>query len=103
MGPKKLDAKRRAELIRRLAVELPKARRGSRLLLYRHLARQFGVSVDTIRYYAGRGAGLPPVQPGNPDLVDTVPIRRPMDEAERKMIDTWQIPKQGGEGLAQES
>ncbi len=97
MGPKKLDATRRAELVRRLAAELPKARRGGRLLLYRRLARQFGVSVDTIRYYASRGAGLPPVNAGNPDLVDTVPLRRPPEGEERKLIDTSQLPKMGQE------
>ena len=97
MGPKKLDAARRAELLMRLAVELPKVRRGGRLLLYRRLAREFGVSVDTIRYYTGRGAGLPPVKAGNPDLVDTVPLRRPPDGDERKLIDTSQIPKMGQE------
>lgn len=90
----------RQELLRRcLAETLPKLRRGERVAFYRRLARQFGVSVDTIRYYVGRGAGLPPVQAGNPDLVDTVPIQRPPPSAVAKgkgeFSETSKIPSGG--------
>jgi hypothetical protein len=91
----RLPPARQKELLRRLAETLPKLRRGERVAYYRRLARRFGVSVDTIRYYVGRGAGLPPVQAGNPDLLDTAPMRRPPTSAAKGdagLSETSKIP-----------
>lgn len=94
----RLSPSRQELLRRRLAETLPKLRRGERLPFYRRLARQFGVSIDTIRYYVGRGAGLPPVRGGDPDLLDTTPIRRSPPAAgiaDGKLSETSQIPSAG--------